>query len=276
MESKTYRIVVLGTIGSGKSQLCDFFINNRNNSTFRVGDSPYLCTKIPECHVFHRADIKIEIIDSCADDSDSFKLLIDMLRTKKTIDLLILVINYNHRFNTEETRQYLKLISETFTPREFYNHLAIVFSHYFEKPSKKDENKLSQKAKEIKDLLGEIIGSSDDGLNAIEPNIYAIDTEKDDDDNFIEKFQQTIDCLIYRMKNNIQLFGPISTESIQFKGVKDRLLAEKHFSIESNQFKEVKNQRAAEKLEEQIEKMKKLEEEYLNKKKLYERLKNSL
>jgi predicted GTPase len=143
MNKPIYRIVLLGTTGVGKSQLCNFIIKDNLNRTFEVSDSFDSHTQVPQSIKFNRNKMNIDIIDTagCCDsggnDDKNFKILIEFLREKESITLFMIVINFADDRLNEKTRDYIRFISETFTPTEFYNHLVIVFTHYTEKPNKK-------------------------------------------------------------------------------------------------------------------------------------------
>ena len=254
---KIYRIVPLGPTSSGKSQLCNFIYKDKSNKKFEVSDSLDSKTKIPQFELFTRNGINIELVDTAGcsdsngDDEKNFKMLIEKLREKKTIDLFLLVFNFTGRID-QATRDYIKFISNTFTPTEFYNHLAVIFTNYREKPTKKDKDKLDIKVGEIKNLLKEIIGIGD-GENTVTPKVYELDTGTDDNNEFVEKFQATIDVILLKMKANFMEFGEVNTETIKYNGKKDRLKEEERLKqIEIN------NKLKQQKYE---EKMKKLEEE---------------
>ena len=255
---KIYRIVPLGPTGSGKSQLCNFIYKDKSNTKFEVSDSLNSKTKNPQFELCTRNDINIELVDTAGcsdsngDDEKNFKKLIEKLREKKTIDLFLLVFNFTGRID-QTTRDYIKLISNTFTPTEFYNHLVVIFTNYRENPTEKEKNKLDKKVGEIKDLLKEIIGIGD-GENTVTPKAYEIDTETDDNNEFIKKFQATIDVILLNMKANVMEFGEVNTETIKYNGKKDRLKEEE----ERLKQIEINNKLKQQKYE---EKMKKLEEE---------------
>lgn len=232
--SKVYRIVPLGPTGSGKSQLCNFILQDKSNRRFEVSDGLNSKTKNPQIEKYMRrvnqSDIKIELIDtpgcsdSAGDDEKNFISLIDKLREIKSIDLFLLVFNFTNRID-QSTRNYLKLIASTFTPMEFYNHLAIVFTNYRENPSKRDIEKKNTKVKEIIDILKDTIGISSNYTTFI-PEVYELDTEKDDNGNFIPKFQATIDIILLKMQTIYELNGEILTHNIKYNRVKDRIIEE--------------------------------------------------
>jgi predicted GTPase len=261
-----YRMVLLGTTGAGKSQLCNFIIQDKTNTTFKVSNSFNSETQKPQSKKCIRSGINIDIIDTagCCDsggkDNENFKVLIDYLREKKSISLFVIVINFTQRLD-EKTREYISFLSQTFTPTEFYNHLAIVFTHYKEEPSKKDKEKLNKKSNEIKHILKEIIGVSEGETS---PQVYELDTQTDDDDNFIEKFQTTIDVIILKMKNISLAFGNVCTESIKFNGVKDRLEEERKI-IEEGKKKMEEEKRKMEEDKRRMEEKEKLIKEQLKK-----------
>ena len=181
-------------------------------------------------------------------------MLIEKLREKKTIDLFLLVFNFTGRID-QATRDYIKFISNTFTPTEFYNHLAVIFTNYREKPTKKDKDKLDIKVGEIKNLLKEIIGIGD-GENTVTPKVYELDTETDDNNEFIEKFQATIDVILLKMKANVMEFGEVNTETIEYNGKEDRLKEEE----ERLKQIEINNKLKQQKYEEKMKNQKKKEE----------------
>ena len=225
---KIYKIVLLGPTGVGKSQLCNFIMKDKENKTFKVSDSINSCT--PElqlkCYTrnieeYEKKEIKLELIDTTAGSSDSgdidernFKLLIEKLREKKNVDLFFLVLNCTSRLEGRH-RQYIKMISETFTPNEFYGHLEIICTHY---PNTiKEQKKYDIRKVHIIDEIKNIIGKAT--LNLDPPEAWSLDTDIDDNDNFIEKYQNTIDTILLRMITKVNKYGMVNTENLQYKGV---------------------------------------------------------
>ena len=155
MLSKTFTIVLLGHTGHGKSQLCNFIIKDLTNTKFKVSDGFDSQTVESQCIKFKRKiineDFQLELIDTagCGDsareDEENFQKLINKLKEKKYVDLFLLVFNFREARINGSTRDYIKLIGNTFTPTEFYNHLAIVFTHFPENPNEDDKKKTQMK-----------------------------------------------------------------------------------------------------------------------------------
>ena len=226
---------MLGPTGAGKSQLCNFIMKDKENKTFKVSESINSCTQDPQLEYYTRnieeseiKEIKLELIDT-AGSSDSgdnnernFKSLIEKLREKKNVDLFFLVLNCTSRLEGPH-RQYIKMISETFTPNEFYGHLEIIYTHY---PNTiKEQKKCETKKAEIIDAIKNIIGKATLNLDP-PPEAWPLDTDTDENDNFIEKYQKTIDVILLRMIAKVFTYGMVNTENLQYKGVKDRIKEE--------------------------------------------------
>ena len=265
---KIYRIVPLGPTGSGKSQLCNFIYQDESNKKFKVSNRLHSQTKIPQIEsCFRKINdkdiINIELVDTagCSDsagsDEENFKELIDKLRIKKSIDLFLLVFNFTNRIDGK-TKDYMKLIANTFTPTEFFNHLAIIFTRYPEEPDEQDIEDKEIKTGEIIEIIKDSIGLAD-GQTTFCPSIYELDTKKKNG-KFIEKFQATIDVILGKMQLMIDLNGSVNTENIKFCGIKDRLKEEQ----EKLEKQRLENERI---MKENEEKKRKLEED---KKKLQE------
>ena len=262
MLSKPFTIVLLGHTGHGKSQLCNFIIKDLTNTKFKVSDGFDSQTVESQCIKFKRKitneDFQLELIDTagCGDsareDEENFKKLINKLKEKKYVDLFLLVFNFREARINGPTRDYIKLIGNTFTPTEFYNHLAIVFTHFPENPNEDDKKMKKLKSEKIIELIKNLIGL-DNNQAKVPLYIYELDTLSYNG-NFIQKFQETIDTILIKMKDNINKIGSVNTENIKYCGVKERLEEEqKKFEKQKLEFERLK------KLQE--EKKKKKEEE---------------
>ena len=234
MESKrTYRAIVVGQYGAGKSQFCNFVQRDITNSINKVSDFLDSCTQEPKSNYFVRNKTNYEFIDT-AGNSDSennneknLEILVNYLKEKKTIDYIVLILKFGERI-TYETRNYLKTLGKLFTPNEFFSHLCIFFTKFPKNPSLK-ENKIQKKyIEEINKFLIEIFN-----LNKNTPifdvNVYFIDTEYDEDlKDYEKKFQDTIDIMMERMKLDIEIYNSINTENLDITGNNIKMKNEKY------------------------------------------------
>ena len=62
--NKIYRIALVGPTGAGKSQFCNFLLNDLSNSKHKVSDSLNSCTTQPQSTIMEKNNIKLELIDS--------------------------------------------------------------------------------------------------------------------------------------------------------------------------------------------------------------------
>ena len=238
--SKVYRILTIGPIGSGKSELCNFIF--RENK-FTQNEPSCSCSKGPKIFQTKRNELNIEIIDFVeyvddGNDEDNFKTILDTLIDKNSLDLFLFVINsYDMRFHTD-TKNYLKIILNTFTPSEFLNHLAIVFTHCnWLYDSEKNIDILTMQLHQFLEEIEDIKNNP----NIILPKIYEIDTKKNENEKYIEKYQATIDVLLLNMEKNFEICGEISTKNIKLDGVKERLEKEEiKFKQTNNENREIK------------------------------------
>ena len=159
--NKIYRIVLVGPTGAGKSQFCNFLLNVLSNSKHKVSDSLNSCTTQPQSTIMERNDIKLELIDSPGNsdsnnnDEENLKVLVDYLRNKKELNQIFLVLSFEDRLS-RDTRDYLKILSYIFTPKEFMSNLMVIFTHYPINPDEDDKNKSIKIKLEIIDILNKL------------------------------------------------------------------------------------------------------------------------
>ena len=268
---KIYKIVLLGPTGVGKSQLCNFIMKDKENKTFKVSESINSCTQDPQLEYYTRnieeyekKKIKLELIDTAGssdsgdNDERNFKSLIEKLREKKNVDFFFLVLNCTTRLEGPHKR-YIEMISETFTPNEFYGHLEIIYTHY---PNTiKEQKKYDIKKVEIIDAIKNIIGKAT--LNLDPPEAWTLDTDTDENDNFIEKYQKTIDVILLRMIAKVFRYGMVNTENLQYKGVKDRIKEENEKIEKAKKERQIEIQKIIEESERKRELKLREQQEYL-------------
>ena len=143
------KIVVLGPIGVGKSQFCNFILKDVTNSVCKV---IYLnsCsdTYEPQSVTVKRQDIFLELIDTpgiTPEDGDrKIKALVEYLKKKKEINQILLLFNFRYwRIDLF----YLKILSSLFTPIQFISNVMIILTHYDKGINEKYSRKEIQKKK---------------------------------------------------------------------------------------------------------------------------------
>ena len=158
---KLIKTVLIGPTGAGKSQLCNFIHMDLSNSVYEVSNSLNSCTKEPKSTIVERQNIKLELIDtpgtsdSNNNDEENLKILTKFLREGKELNQIFLVLSFHDRLS-RITRDYLKILSWIFTPRQFMTNLIIIFTHYPDEPDDDDIEKYNVLKKEIKEELDKI------------------------------------------------------------------------------------------------------------------------
>ena len=221
---KFYRVLILGPTGAGKSQFCNFVQRDTSNTINKVSDWFAPCTQDPFSNNFTRQNTNYEFIDTAgsSDSSNNVKenleKLVNYLKIKKSIDYIILLFKFNERV-TKETREYIGILGKIFTPGEFYTHLCIFFTKFPIKPSKKEKKIRDQSINEINEILKETFNINKN-VNIPEVNVYFVDTEYDEEENtYEEKYQETIDIMMKRMKLDVEIYHSINTINLDITGI---------------------------------------------------------
>ena len=103
MKSKEYKIAIIGPTGCGKSQLCNFILQDKTNSTLKFVHSMDSCTFGPKSIKFKRNNINLELIDSAGNndsnnnDIENLKKFVKYFVIKKEIDYIILLLKFGER-----------------------------------------------------------------------------------------------------------------------------------------------------------------------------------
>ena len=264
-----YRIIVFGPTGAGKSQFCNFCQRDLDNNINEVSGSLNSCTQEPKSNIFKRCEINIELIDTAGgNDSDNndiqnLQKVCDFLRTKEQIDYIILLLNYDDRLQSD-TKDYIKTLGNIFTPKEFYTHFFIIFTHSPLKESKKNQETKKKHMNEIIVIMNDIFNIKKPD-NLPEVKVYFINTEiiYDDKGNkqFDENSQMDVDKMIEKMKLNSDKYPPINTKNLEMTGKSAKIRQEE-------QEKEIKE--LEEKLRQEEIRKKKEEEEKIKLMKIIE------
>ncbi len=270
MSSKVYKVIVIGPTGAGKSQFCNFFQRDLSNSINKVSNSMKSCTQDPFSNKFTRTDTNIELIDTAGssdssnNDEKNLIKLVNYLKKRKEIDFILLLLKFGERL-TNQTIDYLNNLGKIFTSSEFYFHLCVIFTKYPIKPKKKDIKTRDLFVDEINEVLK---NSFKIDKEQILPRIdvHFIDTEIDENDEgdliYEEKFQDTIDIIIKKIKLNSMIYHPINTEDLDYTGdsAKKRIEEERRKYEEQIKKLEEENKRK-EKEQKEIERLRKMKDE---------------
>ena len=274
--NKPIRAVAFGPTGVGKSQFCNFVQRDLANKINKVSHSLNSCTKFPQSNYFKRKDIDLEFIDTAGsndsgnNDIENLAKVCEYLKKKNEIDHIILLLNYANRLE-QDTREYIQTLGKMFTPKEFYTHLSVVFTHLPEKETKKVKEKKKIIKDEVCNILKEIFDiKPSDRLPQV--NVYFVNTEIDEDDDgnksFDEKSQITVDLLIEYMKINVNRYPPIDTTNLEITGKnakirqeeQERKIKELQEKIKQEELRREKERQEKIRLENEIKKCKKEDE----------------
>jgi len=248
MESKVFRIAVIGPTGAGKSQFCNFCLRDKTNKTYEVSNSLNSCTQDPfSTHPFERNNINIELIDSAGSsdsgdkDIENLEKFVIYLRKKKELDYILLLLRFEDRV-TGQTKKFVETLSNIFAPFEFFSHLSIVFTR---SPINPDDDELEERKKyslEIGEIIDKIFRIDEDHKKLLEPNkTFFIDTKlikKDGQKNYDKQSQKTVDVILNLMKYNSRKIGPIKTENLDFSEDKIKIRRDKELQELKEKIKE--------------------------------------
>jgi len=238
MESnKIYRVLVLGPMGVGKSQFCNFVQNDIHNSINKVRFSLNPCTQDPKPNFFEKEGIQYEFIDTAGNgdspdiDENNLKKLVNYLKSVKKIDYILLLLSFGERVSND-TKEYIKKLGKIFTPMEFYNHLSIIFTkspESSEKISKKNAKKYSIMKEEITEILKKTFDVKDTLIDKY-PEVYFLDTYFDEDTKCFdvgEEFVKTLNILLKQLRLNADKYNSIKTINIDIEGENVKLRIKK-------------------------------------------------
>lgn len=269
----SYRAIIVGPTGAGKSQFCNFVQRDTNNTINKVSDSLSSCTQDPFSNNFTRQNTNYEFIDTAGssdssnNDKENLEKLVNYLKIKKSIDYIILLLKFNERV-TKETREYIGILGKIFTPGEFYTHLCVFFTKFPIKPSKKEKKIKDQSIMEINEILKETFNINKN-VKTPDVNVYFVDTEYDEEENtYEEKYQETIDIMMKRMKLDVEIYHSINTINLDITGINVKIRTENHKKqieelkkiIEEQKKEKEKEEKEKIRLQKEIEKEKKNDE----------------
>lgn len=151
MKSKITKILVLGETGNGKSTFCNYVLGEK-----RCEESPD-----PDSHTFdvigymakeNSKNHDIMVIDTpgLSDSKGRDQEIINMVRTKLSkehcngIKSIVIIINANVPRFSKESQRIISLFCKMFPHKEFWYHVAIVFSMCYESWPETQLNKVKE------------------------------------------------------------------------------------------------------------------------------------
>ena len=137
------RVLIVGPMGAGKSQICNFVQKDLTNSINRVSPSLVSCTQNPKSNIFERIGKKFDFIDTAGNNERdeieiaNLRSLVNYLKNLKKIHFIILVLKFGERL-FPATKEYIEALGKIFTVREFFCHLCVVFTKFPNNPDEDD------------------------------------------------------------------------------------------------------------------------------------------
>lgn len=278
-----YTTVVFGPTGAGKSQFCNFAQKDLGNSINKVSNSLNSCTQDPQSNYFNRKGIDLELIDTAGSndsqnrDIENLDKVCKYLNTKNQIDYIILLLNFEDRLSSN-TREYIQTLGKIFTPKEFYTHLCIIFTHLPQKENKKVKEKKKLHKEEVSKILKEMFKIKEKDYLP-EVKVYFLNTEIDEDEDenksFDEKSQLTVDIIIEQMTIDVSNHAPINTTNLETSGINAKKREEEQLNrakqleeyIKNEEIRKKKDEEEKKRLRKEIEKRIKDDEERKRKEK---------
>lgn len=150
---KTCSMIIIGATGDGKSSLCNFILGKNK---FTVSEDPNSETKETIGYYGDDEETKnIYVIDTPGlhDDTGTDKVhiqqMVSFLKQTKIIQSIIIVFNFMQDRMDGCIRTMLRIFADIFQVEDFWNHVAIVFTHYIE-PKKQSTKRMMEEKKRVK------------------------------------------------------------------------------------------------------------------------------
>ncbi len=170
-------MIVIGATGDGKSSLCNFILGTNK---FKVSDDPESETKETMGSYGINDAKNIYVIDTPGlhddkgTDKEHIQQMVDFIKKHKDLQSIIIVFNFYQDRMDGCIRTMLKIFSDIFPIEDFWEHVAIVFTHFIE-PQKKNQKaqmkeKRKMKIKRYSEEINKIIRES----NTTPPNKFPI------------------------------------------------------------------------------------------------------
>lgn len=178
------KMVVLGQTGDGKSSLCNYIINCKDK--FTVSDNPESETKrtigaLGEDNNVYIIDTP-GLQDSHGTDLEHLIQMVDYIKSIKELNAIIIILNIHQPRLPIYINTMIKLFSDIFAVKDFWTHVAIVFTKcYYYTPETQMRKKIEGASKIIKKIR-DIIFDTDATFDYAEIPKFIVDSDLEDED----------------------------------------------------------------------------------------------
>ena len=203
-------IILIGNTGAGKSQLGNSILQNE---FFKVGHTFRSETPIKNDGFGTLNNLELRVIDTSGfsytedkDHKDDWKKIVDLFATDKSIDGIILVINFKETRKGQQYKDIIQKMKDIFGSEVLKQRLKIVFTNA-EYGEEYDPEKEEIQANEMINLIGDnIIGKND---------MIFVNTHK----NIIKKYKyiDKITNLIEKFNKIKKEFGSMDNQKVEMK-----------------------------------------------------------
>ena len=232
-------MIVIGATGDGKSSLCNFILGVKK---FKISDDPNSETK-ETMGSYGIGDAKnIYVIDTPGlhddkgTDKEHIQQMVDFIKKHKDLQSIIIVFNFMQDRMDGCIRTMLKIFSDIFPIEDFWEHVAIVFTHFIEPQKKNQKAKMDEKRKMKIKRYSEEINKIIRESNTIPPSkfpIYFVDSDLEEVD---QKSKEEVNALVGWTKS----LDPLNVEKV--RAVDDKIKREEEeFKEEIKDKKKIKN-----------------------------------
>jgi len=194
-------IIVLGETGNGKSQFCNAILQKQ---AFTVSDDTKSETKETKGSYGNNDAEKIFAIDtpglqdSEGTDKEHLKQLINYVKQQTHLQAVLIIFNFHQPRFPLNIKTMIKLLCNAFPQSDFWNHVGLVFTRFFDfMPDKKKKGKEKFAVKfnqEIESLARESGQNYSLGNQLVCPTFFvdSPDEECEMDDNTKEEINRLI------------------------------------------------------------------------------------
>ena len=187
--NKYYNIILIGETGSGKSSFGNFALGIQD--AFKVSDDPKSCTT-ETIRKISLLDKEIGIVDtpglqdSQGRDKIHYEQMLKIIKEMKELNFILLVFNYTSPRFTPSIQFMIKFLCNVF-PKNFAQHVGIVFTHYDHeyqiKINKKKKKDPREERKEFIREVMELISQTTKEELFLGPPVYYLDSYVEDDNS---------------------------------------------------------------------------------------------